>query len=249
MKIEKREPGTHWSSDLGGFRISEWADVDELLAFRDGRRASEPGSQLLFILDDRAQAAYTSGHARNKHELLNIDPESLPPSERALYEKDARFTPERWASVAVPRLRALAEETTLSFKEDLIPIDDPDIDLLALYRDPSGVFRTPLDCLTIAADEASMAIAALPNGYFQGDLTPMENYKLAEYLREGFGYEVLGLGSFLAAYVRDEPVGEAEARGVIDSVHDLYPMSDELAAEWAGMLTGQRWFLLSYRGS
>lgn len=249
MKFETRAPGTHWSSDLGGFRITEWADVDELLAFRDERRAAEPGSQLLFILDDGAQAAYTSGHARDAHELLNIDPESLPPEEYALHDKDARYTPARWASAVIPTLRSRAAETTLSFKKQLIPIDDADIDLLSLYRDPSRAFCAPLDCLTIATDEPSMAIAALPNGYFEGDLTPMENYKLAEYLREGFDYEVLGLGSFLAAYVRDEPVTEAEARAVIDSVHDLYPMSDELAAEWAELLAGKRWFLLSYRGS
>ncbi|MFT5355612.1 MAG: hypothetical protein ACI9KE_002831 [Polyangiales bacterium] len=105
MKIEPRAPGSHWSSDVGGFRVTEWKDVDELLAFRDERRAAEPGSRLLFVLDDAGQAAYTSGHARDKHDLLNIDSETLPPDEYALYEKDARYTPERWASVMVPRLR------------------------------------------------------------------------------------------------------------------------------------------------
>jgi hypothetical protein len=123
----------------------------ELLAFRDERRAAEPGSQLLFVLDDAGQAAYTSGHACDMHDLLNIDSETLPPNEYALYDKDARYTPERWASVMVPRHRALAADATLSFDQQLIPIDDADIDLVALYRDTAGVYRSPLDCLTITA--------------------------------------------------------------------------------------------------
>lgn len=249
MKIEARAPGTHWSSDLGGSRITDWTDVDALLAFRDERRAADPTSQLLFILDDGGQAAYTSGHACDTHALLRVDVDSLPPAEFELYDKDARVTPERWASLVIPQLRDLAANTTLSFRQQLIPIDDPDIELLSLYQNPKAVFGAPLDCLTIAADEPSMAIAALPNGYFEGDLTPMENYLLAEHLRTGFGYEVLGLGSFLAAYVRDDALAADEAQAVVESVRGLYKMSDGLAAEWARLITGERWFLLSYRGS
>lgn len=249
MKIEVRAPGTHWSSDVGGYRITEWRDVDELLAFRDERRAAEPEAQLLFVLDNAGQAAYTSGHTRDKHELRPIDPDELPANERSVYEEKGRVTAERWASVAVPRLRALVDDATLTFDAQLIPIDDGDIDLLGLYRDPSDVFQSPLDCLSIRAAEPSMAIAALPNGYFRGDLTPMQNYLLAERLRTRFGYEVLGLGSYLAAYIREEPVDTDEAQAIIESVRALYTMSDGLAAEWARAIHGLRWLLLSYRGS
>ncbi|MEQ8460632.1 MAG: hypothetical protein RLO52_33845 [Sandaracinaceae bacterium] len=249
MNVDVRAPGTHPSSDLGGFRLTAWDDVNELLAFRDARRAAEPGTQLLFILDDAGQAAYTSGHARDTHGLSDLDPAQLPAEEQALYEKRGRLTPERWAAEGIPRLRAKARETTLTFTQQLIPIDDPDVELLSLYRDVSLAFGTPLDCLTIATTDPSMAIAALPNGYFVGDLTPMENYHLAEHLRTAFGYEVLGLGSYLAAYVRDEPVTAEEARAVIESVRGLYEMTDDVVAEWASAVTGLRWLLLSYQGS
>lgn len=249
MKIEVRAPGTHWSSDVGGYRITEWSDVDELLAFRDERRVAEPATQLLFVLDDGGQAAYTSGHACDMHKLCPIDPEALPADERALYEEGGRLTAERWASVVVPRLRALAEESTLSFDVQLISIADSDVALLELYRDPSRAFQSPLDCLAVRAAEPSMAIAALPNGYFEDDLTPTQNYLLAEHLRTRFGYEVLGLGSYLAAYVREKPVSADEAHAIVESVRGLYGMSDTLAAEWARAITGLRWLLLSYRGN
>ena len=250
MNIEERAPGSHWSSDVGGFRLTDWDSVDELLAFRDAQREANPAAQLLFILDDRAQAAYTGGHALDKHCLREFDPAALPSEEGPLYEKEGRLTAERWASVVVPLLRARIAEATLPFEGQLLPLDAPEVELISLYQNVDRVFGTPLDCLTIDAAESSMAIAALPNGYFVDDLTPMQNYLLAEQLRVGFGYEILGLGSFLAAYVRDEVVDGREARAVIDSVRGLYEgMTDELAADWADAITGQRWFLLSYRGS
>ncbi|MCA9619813.1 MAG: hypothetical protein KC731_12390 [Myxococcales bacterium] len=249
MKVEVRAPGSHWSSDVGGYRLSDWADVDELLAFRDARRAEEPGTQLLFVLDDAGQAAYTSGHAVDKHELRDVELDELPEEERAHHAETLRLTPARWAAIVVPRIRAKAAETTLTFSEQLIPIDNPDVDLLALYEDTSRVFGAPLDALTIATTEPSMAVAALPNGYFSDDLTPMENYLLAEQLRDAFGYEIFGLGSYLVAYVRKDPVDAVQARAVVASVRGLYDaMSDDLAADWARVIAGRRWLLLSYRG-
>ena len=249
MNIEERAPGTHWSSDVGGFRLTDWGDVDELLAFRDAQRVANPAAQLLFILDDGARAAYTGGHALDKHDLREFDPASFSAAERTLYEEEGRLRAERWASVVVPSMRMRVGEATLPFEGQLLPLDAPEVELLSLYQNVDRVFRTPLDCLTIAAAESSMAIAALPNGYFVDDLTPMQNYLLAEQLRIRFGYEILGLGSFLAAYVRDEVVDGPEARAVVDSVRGLYDdMTDEVASKWAEAVTGQRWFLLSYRG-
>lgn len=239
-----------FGTDLGGFRLTGWQNLDELLRFRDEHRARVPGEQLLLIIDDHGQAAYTAGHSMEANGLKEVDESALSDEERVLFEEHFRLTPQRWADTVVPALRTAALETTLVFGQQLTPIDNEDIDLLAMYDDLGGVIQEPLECAVIASDQPSMAIAALPNGYFQGDLSPMDNYLLAEKLRTDFGYEIVGLGAMFVLYARDEPVGAELAAEVVGAVRDLYAgMTADLAAAWVAKLTGLRWLLLSYSGA
>ena len=94
-----------------------------------------------------------------------------------------------------------------------------------------------------------MGVAAYPNGYFSDDLSPMQNYLLAELLRTEFGLELFGLGSFLAGYLRTEPFSRAEAKELVERVRDLlYELSDAGATKWVEATIGRRWFVLSYCG-
>ena len=249
MKVEAFSPSEYGKP--GGWWLSDWAAVDDILKFRDRQCQAQPGRRVLCVLDDQAQAHYTSGHAIGKHNLDLPYEAQLTAEELERFESDAILTPERWANTVTTRLMKLASEASLDATAGrLIPINSADVGLLDIYRHPDRAFTTPLKCYAIHADNPSLSIAALPNGYFTDDLTPVENYLLAEQMRTRFGYEILGLGSFLAAFVRPEPLSEAGVSKVISSVRDMYMgMTDELAAEWAATAANRRWFLLSYRGS
>lgn len=232
-----------------GYKISDWSTVDELLAFRDEKRSADPATQLLFILDDPNQAEYTSYHAVDTHDLKDVSPNDLPPDERAVYEEKYDLTEARVRSLVAAALLRLADNTTFDVDQRLIPIDAEEVELLEAYENPQRAFGSPAYCLETPGEEPSLAIAALPNGYFRGDLDPGENYLLAEQLRQSFGYEIVGLGSCLAAYVRPEPVNLDEAKEVVASVAGLYmKFNDEHAAAWAAATADRRLFLLHYRG-
>jgi len=230
MDIEKA-PEERDLAEQPTYELSGWETIEEVLDFRNAIREERPGTQVLFILDDYGQALYTSGHAVHLYPSPELD----------LAEFSTLMT--GW-------LREKLEEPTAEFDDTLIPIDDPDIDLLGLLQNPSLVFRSPLRGFIVASDEPSMAIAAQPNGYFTGDLTAAQNYLIAERLREQFGLEIFGLGSSSVAYCRDTALDVAEAQAIVDSFKGMYDdMTDELAAQWAALTAGKRWFLLSYLGA
>jgi len=210
--------------------LNGWQNVEELLQFRAEVRAESPSTQVLFILDDEGQASYTSGHA------TNLWLEDLPVGE--------------YSSRTIDWLRGELSNATLEFEGQLTAVQASDIDLVAHLDNSDRLFRGPLRCQMVESDDPSMAIAGEPNGYFMDDLTPAQNYLLAERLRAGFGLKIFGLGATFASYCRTEPLDATEARAVVDSVKGLYAdMNDDVADQWAGATAGRNWFGLSYRGA
>lgn len=249
MKLEEIKPNEF--GQPGGWNISDWETVDQLLDFRDTRKLETPDQQLLFILDDIHQASYTSMHATTSGELDSVPDGYLTEDEQASYDSECKISLAQRTKIVIGNLTASIEQTTLDLNSgNLIPIDEDEVDLVNLHNQTSYVFNSPALCKKIVASDPSMAIAAHPNGYFADDLNPAENYLLAEHMRNNFGYEILGLGSFLAAYVRPEPFDKGEVTTVIESIRGLYmEMTDEKVAQWANIAADRRWFLLSYRGS
>lgn len=212
-------------------RVENWRDVDELLTFRDGLRAAQPGRQTLFILDNQDQAGYTSFHATGQLWLTG--------------EEDAT----EHSAIMIAWIQSQLADATLDLEHKLKTVDENSLNLLRSLHNLGEVFRTPLQCLVVESTDPSMAIAAMPNGYFNRDLTPAQNYLLAEQLRTEFGLEIFGLGAQHAAFCRADTLSLTESIAIVDSLRNLYQdVTDEVAADWAAKTAGRRWFLLSYRG-
>lgn len=245
MKVDKFSPEFH---SLPSFRLSGWSDVEELFEFRDAFLHDHPGQQMLFVLDDSAQAGYQSGHAQHKHGLApHGDALDLTTEQRAVWEEDQIAPAEIYSAFVVNAIRSKLDN---EFKiEKRIHLELSDVEFFECLEDESRIFASPLRAATVFADETSMGIAAYPNGYFADDLSPMQNYLLAELLKAEFGIELFGLGSFLAGFVSADPFTKQEAQAIVSRVRGLlYEMSDEAADKWTETTAGQRWFVLSYVG-
>ncbi len=171
--------------------------------------------------------------------------------ELATYNETYRLTPERHVEVIKNNLDPVVAE--LSFDQtwsQLLPIDEEEVELLLANRNPAITFTGRPLCLHVPVPYPTDAIVGAPNGYFSGDLTPAQNYVLAEHMRTEHGYELLGLGSFLIAFVRPEPATVTEAKAALDSVGWMYQGWNEAAAqELAEQVSGSRVLVLSYRGA
>ncbi len=249
MEIEHLPLPYRPCNGLGEFRLTGWEDIEELLEFRDSYRAENPGRQTLYVLDNVQQANYTNMHTLDSNGLQRATSDDMSAAAWELYQDNYELTPELFAKVVERNIQTLADETELPTNALLSP-NLEEVELIECFRNLERVFPTPLLCATIATADPSMAVAAHANGYFSADLSPMQNYLLADKLRATFGLELFGLGSYLAAYVRDEPLSSDDAQHLVDSLKSLYwKPNDEDFDQWRDVAAGKRWFLLSYRGS
>lgn len=246
--MEIKEYGAGFLS-LKQFVLSGWSDIEELFAFREAFLRENPGQQMLFILDNADQAGYTSGHAGDLHGLTPYgDVLDLTAEQMAVWEQDYVAPPEVFSRYVVNQILAKLDER-LEIANP-IHLESSDRDFFDCLKDENQIFASPIFAATVFADETSMGIAAHPNVYFSDDLSPMQNYLLAELLRVEFGLELFGLGSFLAGYLRSDPFTGDDAERLIARVRGLlYEMTDAAATKWVEATVGQRWFVLSYSGS
>ncbi|MEM9036623.1 MAG: hypothetical protein AAGA99_17730 [Actinomycetota bacterium] len=178
------------------------------------------------------------------------DLDLLSADEREAYESELVLSPERWAETVVAGVRRLADEAGLDrFGGRLIAPHEAGGEIVETSGDPAAVFGPVARCFAIEAPEPCDAIAAHPNGYFDGDLDPGANRLVAEMLRERFGLEVVGLGAALIALAPPDVLGRADARQLVEALRPAYrPAPPEVRERWADIVTGRRWLVASYRG-
>lgn len=223
----------------------------ELRALHARLQAERPGQHVLASLDDLGQAAYTSGHSTEVHRLDDAeadDPvDSIPPHPGYL-NTPADF-PVRLANllrsaVELEAVRGLLFWETSGDANDLITIN----------RDPDAVLRIAQekDVIFQFAPVASAAdtIAAFPNGYFHGDLSPFQNHALARYLETEYGFTLFGIGSRFLGFRREFPLPDEDSHRLADMLCGLYAETPPAAPlELADLLAGRDWMLFRYTES
>ena len=110
--------------------------------------------------------------------------------------------------------------------------------------------------LHVPVTHPSEALFGAPNGYFLGDLTPAQNFVLAEHLRINHAYELMGLGASLIDFIRADPADKDDVAAVLDSVAWLYRDWNDTSGEWhdpvpglKASATGSRLLFLGYSGA
>jgi len=75
--------------------------------------------------------------------------------------------------------------------------------------------------------QAWETVAAFPNGYFNGDFSPMENLFLAKHLEEEFGYALFGIGASYLGFRRTLPLSADRLRELAAFVVSLHADSND----------------------
>jgi len=105
-------------------------------------------------------------------------------------------------------------------------------------------------CILTPIRKPSEALAALPNGYFDGYLTPFENFTLAEYFYKKHGYELFGIEASSIAFLHQEPASKQVAEELVRSEQHLYHNYDDQGFKdrMIEAVVGKRYFLVRYNG-
>lgn len=241
-----------------GVIAEQVADFAALRAVVRDLQAKYPDARVLATLDDAGQAVYTSGHAIEKHrlddteghDLSRLGPECFEDGEHCGYLTTPIEIP-----IGLANLQARAAQTTFADAAGLLgweAADDegpatPD----AVMREPDVALRTAAQPefhfqfvpVSVAAD----ALAALPNGYFACDLTPMQSYAVARHLEQHHAMALFGVGASFLGFIRDGVLTANEAIALARDIVSLYGGAPgDAVHRLADALTGRDWLLLRY---
>lgn len=211
---------------------------EDLRHWRQMVAARHPEARLLASLDNLGQAGYTAFHALETHGLDATDTHDLSTLPQSCFEDGAHLGylstheefPLRLANFQAGRAKAPARDGKLSWvdPDQQVCVDQVNADPDAVVHGPGIVQAVPVAC---AAD----LIAAFPNGYFDGDMTPFDVHALATCLDE-IGYELIASGaSYLAFWGPAEldPATIARRSSIVAALYDRADI-DALNASLAG---------------
>jgi hypothetical protein len=212
----------------------------ELLAVHARLQREQPDLIVLASLDDLGQAAYTSGHCADTHALDEVEDE----------DEEAEF-PDRLANFL--KLTGKAKGARFAGVLDW-ETDGDSNDPVTVNADPEAALRIAKEKHVIfqlvPVSSAADAIAAFPNGYFNSDLTPMQNHALARRLDTQYGLALFGIGSRFLGFRRGEPLGDETAATLAAEIAGWYRGTPPGAADaLARLIAGRDWLLLRYTES
>lgn len=205
-----------------GFVVRNVPDFAAWIALLRSFQRDHRDVRMLGTLDDVHQSAYTSGHAIEKHDLDHTDELAEPDADRGYLLRRDQFP------IRLANLLARARGVTFNSMAGLLPWSTPDDanDPIAINADPEAAlgwqhekqFLAQLVPVVTAAE----TVAAWPNGYFVGDLDPMQNFALAQRLEIRFGLQLCAIGAGRLAFVADAPLGTGAAADAAADIVSLY---------------------------
>lgn len=205
----------------------------DIMHFYQEQTAADPQHKLLLILDDIDQAFYTCGHrcdmddlngTEGFEDLPGLTPYAFEDGERCYdagtvaefpirYHHVMRQVEESFPVISHEALTESENAESLSWEEEdwaafIKLMADPDASL-SWSSPETFLCRVPVQ-------KSWELVAALPNGYFGGDLDPYENLVLAQLIEQDFSYQLFGIGAELLGFVRQNDITPEEAQAFAD---------------------------------
>lgn len=119
-------------------------------------------------------------------------------------------------------------------------------------RDPDGVLDTAVFVQRLPVARDDLALAGIPNGYFDGDLDVAANHAVIRRLQDAHGYRFAGIGADWLGFVRAAAPTPEQARAVVTDLRHVYSggtPGDVPEAAWATLaevITARPTLLVAY---
>lgn len=233
-----------------GFVVRNVPDFAAWIALLRTFQREHPDVRILGTLDDVHQSAYTSGHAIETHDLDRNDELAEPDADRGYLLRRDQFP------IRLANLLARARGVTFADLAGSLPWRTPGDanDPITINADPDAALGWKHEKLFLAqrvpVATAAETMAAWPNGYFAGDLNPMQNLALARYLETRFGLRLCAIGAGRLAFVSDAPLDRGAAAEAAADIISLYTDApSDACGRLAAWLSSQDTLLVRYTES
>ena len=226
--------------------IQAWSEV---LTHYAALKQAHPQQKVLLILDDAGQCAYTAMHAGMGDDLYfdfdeSQDFQNLSADERVLVEEDF----ELYAfNFRLQQLQKPALQQDLTAFATKLVYDAADWQVLCeMNANPLPMMDQEIQVKLFDAPSDALKLAAMPNGYFDCDLNPFENFALIQHLEQQYALEFMGIGAALLGFVKMPSFNPTNIPALIADLCVVYHFDEQHQKALAEHLSQQDYLILSY---
>lgn len=197
---------------------------DDLCYLRRAVGNRHPDMLVLSSLDELQQALYTSSHRIMAHGLDETEGHDLSHVAPERFEEDGDLIldqPEDFPIRLANFQQGLTGNATPPERKSWTERNNGE-SIAVVNSNPDLVVSNPCIFLAVPVETSAELIAAFPNGYFTGDLSPFELHRLATSLQE-IGYHLIALGVSYVAFWAQRPLDDptiAQRSAIIASLYE-----------------------------
>lgn len=230
--------------------IQSWAELLE--CYRSLKQDVYP-KKVFLVLDDAAQAKYTSMHAVGDERLYVDFSDDL----KGIEVNDPRWE-QTYQNVCVPKqlqhylqqLNDPAQQQRFeSLAEKMQHYDENDLEALLYFNQHLLISLDSVIEVKVADIETeALKLAMLPNGYFSCDFDPFENYALIQKMQH-YGFEFIGLGAALLGWIKTPDFKAEKIEDLIQDLSLIYPLDSAHQKAMKDLIFKNNYLILPYSES
>ncbi|MDN3619616.1 DUF4253 domain-containing protein [Polaribacter undariae] len=254
MKIEKLTNNRSPYHELlfESFLIENIKSYEELMDVYQTYKQNHPDKTIILTLDDLGQAEYTSGHACDWNSLLDTEGYDLSGLDKACYDEDNEHlghlsTPSEYFII---RENFLKQTKGIDFKmvceRNINNSEDDVLDLENMNESPLAFLDKQVILKILPVEKPYEGLTGFPNGYFNADLSPFENYALSKHLFEKYSLELFGIGASFLGFIKNEKLEENKVKELIVDLAKLYNTTESEFDKLAEIIKDKNHLFLRY---
>jgi hypothetical protein len=257
LKVMNNKKGTFLAKAQKVHNIHSESEMIETYLRLNNKSES---SRFIYTLDDFGQACYTSMHSIDNFDLDKSDGYNLAGLEATSFDKNEnklclkdedgydKYYLTNLDEFFIRKGNFAKGVAEVSMKDIIKKNIILNIDNFKFgNKDISKILDEEIYLLEVPVKNSYEAIMAFPNGYFNDDLSPYENYFLCQMLEEKFGYALFGIGASSLAFYRTKPLDKVLNKKLANKLSKIYRADEgSYCSVFEDVLNSQELLVLKY---
>lgn len=245
--------------DLDVHQLNHYADIVEIHSWAEllesylSLKQDVYPKKVFLVLDDAAQAKYTSMHAVEDDRLYVDFSDDL----NEIEVNDPRWE-RTYQNVCVPKqlqhyIQQLShldhQRNFKSLAEKMQHYDENDLEALVYFNENLLIStNTEIKVKVADVETESLKLAMMPNGYFSCDFDSFENFAIIQQMQH-YGFEFIGLGASLLGWIKTSDFKADKIEDLIQDLAVIYPLDPSHQKVMKALILKNNYLILPYSES
>ena len=245
--------------DLDVHQLNHYADIVEIHSWAEllesylALKQDVHPKKVFLVLDDAAQAQYTSMHVVEDDRLYVDFSDDL----NEIEVNDPRWE-RTYQNVCVPKqfqhyIQQLShldhQRNFKSLAEKMQHYDENDLEALVYFNENLLIStNTEIKVKVADVETESLKLAMMPNGYFSCDFDSFENFAIIQQMQH-YGFEFIGLGASLLGWIKTSDFKADKIEDLIQDLAVIYPLDPSHQKVMKALILKNNYLILPYSES